>query len=239
MTAKWTLLMGLLGLFFLQGATLADDAPTKLTPAQAAWQAAVKAATLGPSDIPMIDQAVLHLPATMAFFPKAESNALMQAWGNGSSDRLVGIVVPKDSEANWLITLDHVAEGFVRDDDAKTWNADELLQSLKDGTAEQNKEREQMGVPQLDIVGWAQPPKYNAEEHRLVWSLKSVTRGAAADEVPGINYNTYALGRDGYFQVDLLSDVNHLTGDKASVNAVLKGARIQARQTLRGFHRGQ
>ena len=37
-----------------------------------------------------------------------------------------------------------------------------------------------------------------------------------AGEAPlGVNYNTYALGREGYFSLDLLTDADQLNADKA------------------------
>jgi uncharacterized membrane-anchored protein len=215
-TFKWAALL-CVGLAW-GTAVRADDSPT---PSQAAWMAAAKVATSGPHDIPMIDQATLHLPSDAVFFPKAESNALMRVWGNSASDSLVGMVVPKDEAAQWVITVDHIAEGYVKDDDAKTWNADELLQSLKDGTDAQNKEREKMGIPALEIAGWIAKPSYDSSSHRLVWSLKLVQKGSAAGDSAGVNYNTYALGRDGYFEVNLLTDEKHVEADKTHASAVL------------------
>ena len=188
--------------------TLADD--QQPSAGEIAWQAAIKVAINGPSDMPLGDQAILHIPPAMAFIPKAEAANLMKAWGNSTGDQFYGLVVPPSNEDFWVMTVDHTAEGYVKDDDAKNWNADELLQSLKDGTEEQNKEREKMGIPALDIVGWIETPNYDASNHRLIWSLKAIDRGAAADAPATVNYNTYALGRDGYFQINLLNRLQRL-----------------------------
>ncbi len=79
-----------------------------------------------------------------------------------------------------------------------------------------------MGIPALDIVGWVQPPKYDASQHQLIWSMKATSRGAAAGETAIINYNTYALGRDGYFKINLLTDDQHVESDKVQVHDVIK-----------------
>ena len=188
---------------------------------QAAWSAADKAATKGPADVPLGDQAVLHLPAGMAFVPKAEAAALMKAWGNGDDARSLGMVAPYAEGQNWVLTIDHIADGYIKDDDAKNWNIGELLQSLKDGTAEQNKQREKMGIPALDVVGWVEPPAYDAATHRLVWSLKAVNRGSRPDDPASVNYNTYALGRDGYFELDLLSTDKRVEQEKPYAQKLL------------------
>jgi uncharacterized membrane-anchored protein len=213
-----SLLVGLM----LSTAAWAEDTAPGAVPMASAWETAMKAAISGPKDTPLIDQATLHLPGDLLFVPKAESVALMVSWGNSSDDRLTGMVVPKDENATWVITVKHVAEGYVKDDEAKSWNAEELLQSIREGTEAQNVERKKMGIPEMEIAGWVQSPTYDAATHRLLWSIKATDRGAAADAVPTINYNTYALGRDGYFEVNLLTDAKHIDADKFQVASVLK-----------------
>lgn len=211
-------LMGLF-LFALPNLSMAQEAAPS---PEAAWDAAVKAAFQGPTDIPLEDQAKLHLTSDMIFVPKAEGARLMQAWGNSVGENFDGLVFPKSDQQNWAITIDFVAEGYVKDDDAKTWNADELMQGIKQGNEAQNEKRAEMGIAPLDIVGWVQPPQYDASRHQLVWSLKGMSRGAAADVPATINYNTYALGREGYFEVNLLTDDKHIDADKAFAHQVIK-----------------
>ncbi len=198
----------------------AEDQP-KPPDSQAAWQAAEKAATNGPADVKLADQAIIHLPADMSFIPTREANDLLVAWGNSVDARLLGMVVPKANDQNWVTTIDTITEGYVKDDEAKNWNADELLQTLKDGTEEQNKDRAERGFPLLDVVGWIEKPGYDALARRLVWSMKMVHRGAAADEPAVVNYNTYALGRDGYLEVDLLTDEKTVEAQKPFAKQVL------------------
>ena len=214
-------LAGALSLMILVLSSRGHAQDTQPSAAELAWQAAYKAATQGPSDVPLNDQAVLHLPSDMAFVPKTETAALMKAWGNSSDDRSLGLVVPKDQQQYWTVTVDFTAEGFVKDDDAKKWNANELLQSLKDGTEAQNKQREEMGIKALDVIGWIESPNYDASNHRLVWSLKAVERGAETGTPAVVNYNTYALGRDGYFELDLLSSDERVENEKRYARAVL------------------
>lgn len=44
------------------------------------------------------------------------------------------------------------------------------------GTEAQNAERKSRGLPELDITGWIEPPRYDEGSHRLIWSLKAVDR---------------------------------------------------------------
>jgi uncharacterized membrane-anchored protein len=203
--------------------SFAQDASAVMTDEQkqAIWEAANKAAVMGPSDVVLGDQAKLHLPESMEFIPAKESADLMRMWGNGTDPSLNGLVFAKSQDETWTISIRHTAEGYVKDDDAKTWNADELLQSLKDGTEQQNETRIKMGMPALDIMGWVQAPNYSSGRHRLVWSLKAVDRGAAAEAPSTVNYNTYALGKDGYFEIDLMTSDKTIERDKSAAYRVV------------------
>ena len=218
-------------------ASFAQDASVVMTDQQkqAIWDTANKAAVMGPTDIVLGDQAKLHLPESMEFIPAKESAELMRMWGNGADPSLSGLVFAKSQNETWTISIRHTAEGYVKDDDAKTWNADELLQSLKDGTAQQNETRIKMGMPALDIVGWVQPPNYSSDRHRLVWSLKAVDRGAAVDEPSTVNYNTYALGKDGYFEIDLMTNDKSVEKDKSSAYQIVDAVDYNAGKKYSDF----
>lgn len=224
-----------LGLLFICLAMLAsplsraraDDAPVAVpdhkAEIEAAWKSAEKTATKGPAEIKLLDQAILNLPADESFVPSAEATQIMHAYGNRSDASLTGLVVGTKDEDSWLITIRHVQDGFVRDGDAKEWESDALLDSLKEGTEDGNKERAERGYPELEVLGWVQPPAYDATTHRLLWSLSVREKMAAADSAANINYNTYALGRDGYFSLDLLTNETDIDHDKPAVQALLGG----------------
>ena len=59
-----------------------------------------------------------------------------------------------------------------------------------------------------------QPPTYDAITHRLLWSLSSKPKGATDTANAGINYNTYALGRDGYISLNLVTSLKSIERDK-------------------------
>jgi uncharacterized membrane-anchored protein len=205
---------------------------------QAAWDAATKSAKVGPVEVSFTDQASLAVPAKMAFIPVAESATLMKLWGNSVDSRFRGLLVPTSDNERWIITIDQVADGYVKDEDAKTWNTDDLLQSLKDGTEAQNAQRVKMGIPALDVVGWVEKPAYDIAHHRLVWSLKAVERGAPAGAEATVNYNTYALGRDGYFEINLLTGSDRVESEKPIAQTVLAAFRYNDGKRYEDFKAG-
>ena len=175
------------------------------------WDDVGRVAVKGPADVPLLDEATLHLPANEVFVPQPQADQLLELFGNpGRNPDMPGLILPRDPKASWYMPVRFEATGFVRDDDARTWNADEMLRRLQAGTDDQNRAREKAGMPAMDVVGWSEPPRYDAATHRLTWALSSRVVGAKADEPPLANYSTDALGRDGYFMMNLVTTLPEL-----------------------------
>jgi len=188
---------------------------------QAAFEAAHKTATVGPAKIPLLDQGTLTITPGEVFIPATEANQIMAALGNQTSPARFGLIMPKGDDLRWMVDVDWVNDGYVRDGDAKDWQPDAMLQDLKDGTEHGNVERQARGIPPLDVTGWVEQPAYDNRAHRLVWSLALRDRGAPANEPQTINYNTYALGRDGYFSLDLITGSDTIAADKGIAKDLL------------------
>jgi uncharacterized membrane-anchored protein len=189
--------------------------------AQKIWADAKAASQSGPTDIKLDTQAVLKLPAGQTYVPQPFANKVLNAMGNpGNDPRLQGIVFPEGNQ-NWFMTIRFETAGYVKDDDAKDWNADDLLKSYREGTEASNAERKKMGVPEMEILGWAEKPTYDSATHRLVWAMSSRDKGADASQEQGVNYNTYALGREGYFTMNLVTDLKDLTTFKPAAHGLL------------------
>ena len=215
------LVAGTAGLLLACVANLASARPTD-EEIRRTLQDAQAAAKVGPADVPLSSQAVLHLRAGESFVPKAQAVRMLRVMGNpGDDPELLGMIMPDEGPGRWFTTVEFRDSGYVKDDDAKTWNADDLLKSYREGTDEGNKEREKMGAPGLEIVGWAEPPKYDSGSHRLAWSMSLREIGAPANQPQIVNYNTYALGRDGYFIMNLVTDLDELPQLKSVADAQL------------------
>ncbi len=202
--------------------TLLSSAQAQNAPdPKAAFEEARKASTTGPADIALAEQATLKLPAGHSFVPQPQATKLLNAMGNpGHDDSLQGLIFPQ-SDAGWFMTVRFEKSGYVKDDDAREWKADELLKTYREGTEASNEERVKMGVPAMEIVGWAQAPQYDASSHRLVWAMSSRDKGAPAGEPQGVNFNTYVLGREGYFMMNLVTGLNELPAHKPAAQTLL------------------
>jgi len=185
----------------------------------AAFKAAKAVQKVGPVDITLRDQAHLHLPTGYVWVPTPAAAQLMRSMGNRTDDTFIGAIFPAD-DADWMAVVKFVKEGYIKDDDAKDWNADDLLKSLKEGTEAANEERAKRGIPSIEVTGWAQKPQYDASSHRLVWSALSKRKGAT-DGNQGVNYNTYALGREGYLSLNLITNAKDLDKYKPDASKLL------------------
>ena len=155
--------------------------------------AADKAKILGPAQIALQDQGMLALPEGFSFLPQPEAGRLMRAYGNSDSSALAGLIVPEGANGDWWATLEFVKAGYVKDDDAKNWNADQLLSSLKEATKDQNEDREKRGFPAVEITGWIEPPVYDAPTHRLIWS--ALVRQIGGERRRGLRQLQYLCAR--------------------------------------------
>ncbi len=187
----------------------------------AAISAAEAGSKLGPNAIALLEQGQLRLPAGYMFIPAAEAGRLMRALGNNSGPNLLGMVLFAQDGLNWFSILTYNDVGYIKDDDAKDWNADELLSQLREGTDSGNEQRIARGFPPIEVAGWIEKPAYAADTHRLVWSALVRDKGAGADAGASINYNTYALGREGYMQLNLVTSRERIESDKPHARTLL------------------
>ena len=73
----------------------------------------------------------------------------------------------------------------------------------------------------IEILGWAEKPAYDAATHRLVWAMSSRDKGDTNTDTQGVNYNTYLLGREGYFSLNLVTGLKDLPAHKPEGQALL------------------
>jgi uncharacterized membrane-anchored protein len=179
-----------------------------------------KAVQRGLRTIALRDQATLKLPEGFGYLPTAEASKLMLAMGNDVGENFIGLIVPLGPE-DWMISVDYDPAGYIKDDDAKNWKSDELLQNLKDGTEAGNERRGKLGIPALEVTRWIEPPAYDSATQRLVWSIEAREKNATADAENTVNYNTYVLGRDGYISLDLITSATQIEAQKPIARTLL------------------
>jgi len=175
---------------------------------------------VGPKHVELGNSASIDLPEGMVLFERAVAADILRKGGE-SAEGLVGIVFKPGS--SWVTHIDYADSGYIDDSDASELDADELLQSYREGTEEQNKTRRSLGTSELVIDKWSEPPRYERASHHLVW-------GIAAHSVEGkvINFFTRILGRNGYLSVTLIDGPDTLEASKQEALAVLRATHFNA-----------
>ncbi len=165
-----------------------------------AWQ-------VGPVDVKLGDQAVLKLPEGYQSMGPADTQRALREMGNfPSGEELALVASSKATDAeNWFVVIRYQDTGYIKDDDAKNWDADALLADIKAGTDEANAKRKELGIPPLIIRGWEQKPTYDQASNKVVWAIS-----AFEEEKGGVNYNTLALGRHGYLSMNMVGALEEL-----------------------------
>jgi len=212
-----------LSLFFFMTPVQAQNAAAEAE-ITAALDAARAVAQHGPVEIKMGNQGKLNLPEGYVFIPSPQAARILTAMGNRAGNNLLGLIFPGESagdDDHWFMVARYEASGYIKDDDARDWNADDLLKSLKEGTEAANADRRSRGIPEMEIVGWVEKPTYDAAARRLVWSMSSRDKGAAAGSEQGVNYNTYALGREGYITLNLVTSLRTVEKEKPLAKKML------------------
>jgi uncharacterized membrane-anchored protein len=165
---------------------------------QLSWQT-------GPADVKLSDQATLHLPDGYRFLGSQDTQNVLKQMGNFPSGSELGLIASTKKDERWFVVVRHIDAGYVKDDDAANWNADELFASIKEGTENDNKQREAQGFPPLILIGWEEKPRYDAQSHKVVWAISSKEKDSN-----GVNHNTLVLGRYGYMSMNMVGDLHDL-----------------------------
>lgn len=178
---------------------------------------------VGPQRVDLGNHTAIDLPEGMVLFERAEAQAMLRK-GGSSPDGVVAMVFKPGSE--WSVFIEYAGVGYVDDSDADELDADELLESYREGTSEQNKTRTSLGFPALVVDGWTEPPRYEQGPHHLVWGL------AVHDtDSRFVNFFTRILGRHGYLSIDLIDAPERIEASKQEALAVLEATRFEPGST--------
>jgi uncharacterized membrane-anchored protein len=171
-------------------------------------------------DIKLGSQAVLKLPEEFYFIPKEPAALFMRELGNTVGDEFLGVIVSDNIRG--FVSVEFLPTGYIKDDDAKNWDTDELLKTLKDGTEFANKERVNRGFNEVEVLGWIEEPVYESGTHRLIWSASLQDKGSNTPiNERGVNYNAYLLGREGYLSLNLVTDMSNVEQSKPFAKELL------------------
>lgn len=209
----WKLALALIGgliAFELPAGAQQDDAT-----AQAAAQKIVQSLQYKHGDIKIQDGlATLNVPAAFKYLDAADAKkVLVQLWNNPpeQADDVIGMLMPADQgplDSNcWVVTISYSNDGYVKDSDASKINYDDLLKQMQQAVRDNNKKRTDQGYPAIQLVGWAAPPRYDVDAHKLYWAKEINFAGEPENT---LNYEIRILGRRGVLDLEAIAGMHQL-----------------------------
>ena len=166
----------------------------------------------------------LNIPKGFRFLDKKQAEkVLFDVYGNPRSEGATrGLIFPEDhgvgDEGGFFFNVSYEAMGFVKDTDADKIDYAELLTKMKENGKEENESRKKEGYPEIDLVGWANPPFYDKEHKVLHWA-KELRFGKSEENT--LNYDVRVLGRKGVVSLNAVAGMAELELVKANIGSVL------------------
>lgn len=161
----------------------------------------------------------IAIPQGYRFTDGKGASRMLEFYGNPPSDRYLGMLATENFEEHSIIfEFDDV--GYVKDDEKDKLDADGLLETMKEAQEAGNERRKEMGLDELEITGWAVPPRFNDITKNLEWALKLRSKSSGGTT---INHNTRILGRKGVMEVTLLCSPEELEPLLPSYQKILAG----------------
>ena len=116
------------------------------------------------------DLATLDVPDDYIFLNSDDaSTVLVDIWGNPPGSPVLGMLFPKRYTAldddSWAVTIEFVADGYISDDDAADIDYDKMLKTMKKDVSRESNSREEAGYGSIELLGWAEPPRYYPTTH--------------------------------------------------------------------------
>ena len=165
----------------------------------------------------------LDVPDDFYFLgPRDAERVLVDLWGNPPGDKPLGMLLPADRTPfdgdAWAVLIEYTDDGHVSDADAAGIDYGKLLTEMQQDARDSNPERVKEGYEPIELVGWAEPPHYDASTRKLYWA-KELRFGDNPDTT--LNYEIRALGRTGTLDMTFIADADQLAEINDKREAVL------------------
>lgn len=167
--------------------------------------------------------ASLNIPDGFYYLsPEDAETVLVDVWGNQPGQNTLGMILPSHSTPfdaeTWGVTIRYEEDGYVSDEDANDIDYGELMKQMKADIREESKQRVQDGYEAIELIGWAAPPYYNAQTHKLYWA-KELKFGNYEQHT--LNYNIRVLGRKGVLVLNFIAGMNQKALIESELDTVL------------------
>ncbi len=199
--------------------------------------------------------ATIAVPADCRYLAGDDARFWVEkVWHNPADPDVMGMVVPSelaewyqtppeargtDEEApkrSWGMVVSWAGEtGHVADDEARSTDFPALLKDMQESISAANPEREKAGYGTLELLGWAEPPHYDAQSKKLYWAKSLRFNGEPS---PTLNYCVRILGARGVLELNTVDDLSALPEVALAAKTVLAATEFTAGNRYADFKSG-
>ncbi len=198
----------------------------------------------GPANVKLGGVASMSIQLGQSFIPPETALKIFSALGEDRKryEGLVGLIVPglpgdETPTDSWgMVGLFYRQMGFVRDADARTWDATKLLEGLRKTVDSRNEEMRKRGRPEMEVVGWIEQPRYEQATHRLLWAISEQEKSKPNTALA--TYNAVALGREGLIAFTFVTEAGKLAERKGIATGLLSGVEFNPGKRYEDFTEG-
>lgn len=155
---------------------------------------------------------------------------------------------PASPRNEWALVINWT-EGHMRESQVPRSDFDAVLASMQGSMPRVNAERHSRGgglVPDIELLGWASPPRYDAARHTLVLSRRIAfylgsSQGAAQriDMGTQINHSAFVLGARGVLEFNAIASEDALQDLLRASDAVLGSTQMLPGHRYGDFRPGE
>jgi uncharacterized membrane-anchored protein len=191
--------------------------------------------TDGPNTVEIAGVAGIDIPAGYEMLSPPDGAKFLALNGNSvtpADDANDYILQNDDPDSGWFAILAYENGGHIPD--TQPINPDQLLAIMQKYSEADNDNRRKHGILTMDLMGWAIPPAYNPQTHRLDWAFDFNN----SDGSRTVNLNSRILGRDGDLKIIVVDDPDLLTKDLPDFNKAISGFSFNDGQRYEDFSQG-
>lgn len=214
------------------------------TPAQPTPQAPLHYQT---GDISILGgQATLKTGTNLRFLDAADARRVItDLWGNPptAAEDVQGMIVPAgaavDSREGWGVVLTESHDGHVSDSDAAKLDYTKMMQDMQAAARDDNDERSKAGYGTVDLIGWADTPRYDSATHKMYWAKELAFHDKdIPDGEHTLNYAVRVLGRDNVMELNAVAGMEQLPQVRQGMQTVLSQVSFNPTHRYEDFNSG-
>lgn len=189
-------------------------------PAPLQWQQGPMTAPIGR------DLAEVEITDRYIYLDSAETQRFLEMNQNPVGGEELATLASISDDESWFMIFEFSEAGYVPDDEKDELDAEALLESIREGNAAGNVERQKRGWSTMEIVGWNEEPHYDDNTNNLSWAIIVESEG-----VQSINRMVKVLGRRGVMTVTLVSSSEELDYAVAEAGGIMNDYRFRPGST--------